>query len=156
MYAKYYKSLNFATALSGGRNLKTRDLFANVITAKLLVIPQISAVSHPHVLNVTSNMLQKTAQNPQDHHRHVLIVGALIQQIFLAAHSISNRYNISNKIPVDHTTSLNTGRETSSHAIQLSTNSIPCSQDSYASALTTVNLGPGNISGHPTDNSATP
>ena len=39
------------------------------------------------------------------------------------------------------TTTPNAERKTSSHGIQLSTNSIPCSQDHYTSALTTVNLG---------------
>jgi hypothetical protein len=55
-------------------------------------------------LNVTSNTQLKTARNPQDPHRNVPIAGALTRQIFQAAHSISNRYNISNKILVDHNT----------------------------------------------------
>ena len=91
MCAKYFKSLSSATASSGGRNSKTRDQFDNAITAKLLVIPQICTVNHQNVLNVTSNTLQKTEQNPQDPHRNVPIAGALIRQIFQAAHSVSNR-----------------------------------------------------------------
>jgi hypothetical protein len=61
MCSKYSKSPSSATASSGGRNSKIRDQFDNAITAKLLDILQISAVSHPSVLNVTSNTQLKIA-----------------------------------------------------------------------------------------------
>jgi hypothetical protein len=51
---------------------------------------------------VTSHTQLKTARNLQYPHRNVPIVEALIRQTFQAAHSICNRYNISNKILVDH------------------------------------------------------
>lgn len=47
------------------------------------------------------------------------------------------------------TTTPNADSETSSYATQISRNSISCSQDPCTSTLTTVNLGPGDISERP-------
>ena len=102
MCVKYSKSLSSATASSGGRNTNIRDQFNNAITAKLSVILQISAVSHPSVLNATSHKQLKTARKLQDPHRTAPTAEALIRQTSQAAHNIFNRYNINSKILVDH------------------------------------------------------